>query len=147
MCALLFSLGVQSQLTHNSQNSALTWLNKMWLSGAPNKNQEKQASIPKSAKLKEVTTLKLEAKKWRNISKMIFKSCIRSNGIRTTVSSGLMLDKFNHRQTATLRQIPRSYPDSHVRFTAGINISTNQQPSGLRTFQGISGLAGWGPLK
>ena len=38
-------------------------MNKMRLSGAPNKNQEEQASIPKSAKLKEVTTLKLEAKK------------------------------------------------------------------------------------
>ena len=109
---------------------------KIQLSGAPNKNQENLASIPMSAKHKEVMTLKLEANKRHNISKMIFKSCTHSNGVRAMVLSGLILDKFNPRQTPAHRPMSRSHPNSHVRFIAGINISTTHAAQGTMDISG-----------
>ena len=55
-------------------------------------------------------------------------------------------DKFSPRQTVTHRQMARSYPNPHVRFIAGINVSTNQaaqQTMHISRHQ----LSWWGPLK
>lgn len=111
---------------------------KIQLSGAPNKNQENLASIPRPAKHKEVMTLKLEANKQHNISKMIFKSRTHSNGARAMVSSGLMLEKFNPRQTPARRQMSRSHP-THMRdLQQALTSAPPMQPRALWTFQGFN---------
>lgn len=47
------------------------------------------------------------------------------SGVRTMGSARLTLDAHKPRLVPTQRQMPRSYPNSHVTFTTGLNSSTD----------------------